>query len=347
MSMRSLRSLLAVLVAALAVAGCGGQKVSADEVPGAPVALTDPGGHQGRLRRPGRQRARPRRRAAELGGLPADADADRRHARPRRPAARPARPGPPRAAAPAARRAPRSSSRRSRATARTASRRAAATRSTTSARTTPAPAEPRQFRGSGASGSVLPTTSSGSPVSRSTIHLPARPRGGSRGRWRACEDDTSGAIARRLAAAGGPPRVGPRPSRARPHLPRLPAARHRLERLQRPPGGGARRARATRSICSARTASRSSSVGRRRRRLGRRRARVTARREPARATVYRPDIGGLLPVYVADRYDGDRGAAVPASSTTPSSSATSSATSPRCARSPSARGPTSRSPTTS
>jgi glycosyltransferase involved in cell wall biosynthesis len=31
---------------------------------------------------------------------------------------------------------------------------------------------------------------------------------------------------------------------------------------------------------------------------------VRARREPARATVYRPDIGGLLPVYVADRYDG-------------------------------------------
>src|SRR3954469_22527013 len=31
---------------------------------------------------------------------------------------------------------------------------------------------------------------------------------------------------------------------------------------------------------------------------------VTARTEPARATVYRPDIGGLLPLYVADRYDG-------------------------------------------
>src|SRR5688500_7719927 len=27
-------------------------------------------------------------------------------------------------------------------------------------------------------------------------------------------------------------------------------------------------------------------------------------REPPRATVYRPDIGGLLPVYVRDRYDG-------------------------------------------
>ncbi|HET6549280.1 MAG TPA: glycosyltransferase, partial [Solirubrobacter sp.] len=32
--------------------------------------------------------------------------------------------------------------------------------------------------------------------------------------------------------------------------------------------------------------------------------RVTERRSPARATVYRPDIGGLLPLYVADRYDG-------------------------------------------
>ena len=32
--------------------------------------------------------------------------------------------------------------------------------------------------------------------------------------------------------------------------------------------------------------------------------RVTARREPVRATVYRPDIGGVLPLYVADRYEG-------------------------------------------
>ena len=32
--------------------------------------------------------------------------------------------------------------------------------------------------------------------------------------------------------------------------------------------------------------------------------RLTVRDEPARTTVYRPDIGGLLPVYVADRYDG-------------------------------------------
>ena len=31
---------------------------------------------------------------------------------------------------------------------------------------------------------------------------------------------------------------------------------------------------------------------------------LTTRREPARVTVYRPDIAGLLPLYVADRYDG-------------------------------------------
>jgi hypothetical protein len=37
-----LLSLVAVLVGALAVAGCGGQKVTADEVPGAPVALQIP-----------------------------------------------------------------------------------------------------------------------------------------------------------------------------------------------------------------------------------------------------------------------------------------------------------------
>jgi glycosyltransferase involved in cell wall biosynthesis len=31
---------------------------------------------------------------------------------------------------------------------------------------------------------------------------------------------------------------------------------------------------------------------------------VTVRREPVRAAVYRPDVGGLLPLYVADRYEG-------------------------------------------
>jgi glycosyltransferase involved in cell wall biosynthesis len=32
--------------------------------------------------------------------------------------------------------------------------------------------------------------------------------------------------------------------------------------------------------------------------------RLEVRRDPPRATVYRPDLGGLLPVYVADRYEG-------------------------------------------
>src|SRR6185436_20306719 len=32
--------------------------------------------------------------------------------------------------------------------------------------------------------------------------------------------------------------------------------------------------------------------------------RVETRREPARITVYRPPIGAVLPVYVADRYEG-------------------------------------------
>src|SRR5687767_2940443 len=32
--------------------------------------------------------------------------------------------------------------------------------------------------------------------------------------------------------------------------------------------------------------------------------RVRTLREPVRVTAYRPDIGGVLPVYVADRYEG-------------------------------------------
>ena len=39
--------------------------------------------------------------------------------------------------------------------------------------------------------------------------------------------------------------------------------------------------------------------------------RVTARRETVHCTVYRPDIGGLLPVYVADRYEGFRAVPFP------------------------------------
>ncbi|HEV7362858.1 MAG TPA: glycosyltransferase [Solirubrobacteraceae bacterium] len=39
--------------------------------------------------------------------------------------------------------------------------------------------------------------------------------------------------------------------------------------------------------------------------------RITTRHEPARCTVYRPDIGGLLPVYVTDRYEGTEARAFP------------------------------------
>ena len=73
-------------------------------------------------------------------------------------------------------------------------------------------------------------------------------------------------------------------------LPRLPAARDRLQRLQRQSRADPEAARATRSICSARTA--------------------RADRLPwvgpgeGSVTVHVPDIGGLLPVYVADRYEG-------------------------------------------
>ena len=64
--------------------------------------------------------------------------------------------------------------------------------------------------------------------------------------------------------------------------------------------------RATRSTCSARTATREQhdfvdAVGDWD--AGALRA-ARSRREPGRCTVYRPNIGGLLPVYVADRYEG-------------------------------------------
>ena len=103
--------------------------------------------------------------------------------------------------------------------------------------------------------------------------------------------------------AGAPARTLHR-ARAHPGLPRLPARRDRLQRLQRRARRGAR-ARGSRgppALPGPRPAR--ARLGRRRRRLGRRRAGAETRREPARATVYRPDIGGLLPVYVADRYDG-------------------------------------------
>ena len=74
---------------------------------------------------------------------------------------------------------------------------------------------------------------------------------------------------------------------------------------------------------------------------------LETRAEPARATVYRPDLGGLLPVYVPDRYDGIEARPVPRALRRRGRATTSSATSRRSARSPSAPGPTSRSPTTS
>ena len=73
---------------------------------------------------------------------------------------------------------------------------------------------------------------------------------------------------------------------------------------------------------------------------------VADRREPARATVYRPDIGGLLPLYVADATRASRRGRS-RTSRRRRSTATSTPTWRRCARSPSACGPTWRSPTTS
>ena len=70
-------------------------------------------------------------------------------------------------------------------------------------------------------------------------------------------------------------------------------------------GRGVRARAGTRSTCSARTARRSSCRGSTPRATGTAaRCELRVRRDPPRATVYRPDIGGLLPVYVADRYDG-------------------------------------------
>ena len=62
---------------------------------------------------------------------------------------------------------------------------------------------------------------------------------------------------------------------------------------------------ATRSTCSARTATRSPRTGSTRPGTGTAgRWRSASAASPPRATVYRPDIGGLLPLYVADRYEG-------------------------------------------
>ena len=62
---------------------------------------------------------------------------------------------------------------------------------------------------------------------------------------------------------------------------------------------------------------------------------VTTRREPVRATVYRPDIGGVLPLYVADRYEGVEARPFPDLSEAEVDRYV-DATSPPCARWPSA-----------
>ena len=93
-------------------------------------------------------------------------------------------------------------------------------------------------------------------------------------------------------------------------------------------------------LCQERDAVRAG-LGRRRRRLGRGLARGLERAaRPRAATVYRPDIGGLLPVYVADRYDGRGGAAVRRAVARRSSTTTWTRTSRRCARSSSWSGRT-------
>ena len=97
-------------------------------------------------------------------------------------------------------------------------------------------------------------------------------------------------------------------ARARSDLPRLSPAGYRLERLQRRAGGGAgaARARGAPALPGARRPPSSGSSTR----SGRgREASWSCTRSPTPAhegacTVYRPDIGGLLPVYVYDRYEG-------------------------------------------
>jgi hypothetical protein len=74
--------------------------------------------------------------------------------------------------------------------------------------------------------------------------------------------------------------------------------------------------------------------------------RVEVLREPVRVTAWRPDIGDLLPVYVADRYEGVR--AVPFLECEDEEiDPTSTPMWPRSARSPPAHGPTPPWPTTS
>ena len=179
-----------------------------------------------------------------------------------------------------------------------------------------------RFEGLFAVGTSLPTISM--PLARDlvvvadAVALPVRPRRhrgrppihGRRRARAACI--ARGASRRRKIASdrrsGLPPRYIDSPRLAPPHLPRLPAARHRLERLQRRARRGARAARATRCTCCARRPAPSSSGSSTRSAAGRAGSwpstRCGARRYEGTCTVYRPDIGGLLPVYVYDDYEG-------------------------------------------
>src|SRR3954449_6649294 len=109
------------------------------------------------------------------------------------------------------------------------------------------------------------------------------------------------------------------PSRglADPDLPRLPAARHRQQHLQRLARQGARAAR-PRGPPAVPGPSRGGARVRRRHGGVERRGplgfgaapaawsggslEIAPLREPVRCTAYVPEIGGVLPVYVADRY---------------------------------------------
>ena len=90
-----------------------------------------------------------------------------------------------------------------------------------------------------------------------------------------------------------------------PHLPRLSAARYRLQRLQRTTGRidvplGARGSPPLPGACAPTTLDFVDAVGD----WDSGALQVRTLREPVRLTVYRPPIGRLLPVYVADRYEG-------------------------------------------
>ena len=95
---------------------------------------------------------------------------------------------------------------------------------------------------------------------------------------------------------------------ARSDLPRIPAARNRIQRLQRPAGRGAGAAGARRAPPLPGAGSERVRLRRLRSAAGRAGswsfARCERRRTTGTCTVYRPDIGGLLPVYVYDRYEG-------------------------------------------